>query len=176
MIDDPARGLVEPAEPDWTEVHLPESVIDFLETHVELREHVTDVHPAAPPANATVATDASHFIMPRIGDRQEPGGVGPRRRVVQACGQTLTEGLVRPLGVVALPKPIEAPLLGGERASRGPRGLGLDRLVHPLVPAILLGVSGLDELGLNAEPDHQTESVHSRPSAFEANGAPLSVR
>src|SRR2546422_243927 len=86
-------------------------------------------------------------------DRQEPGGVGPRRRVVQACGQTLTEGLVRPLGVVALPKPIEAPLLGGERASRGPRGLGLERLVHPLVPAILLGVGRLDELGLNAEPD-----------------------
>src|SRR2546429_9197271 len=130
MIDNPARRLVESAEPNRAEVHLPESIIDFLKANVQFCQHVTAVPPAAPPANATVATDASHFIMPRIGDRQEPGGVGPRRRVVQACGQTLTEGLVRPLGVVALPKPIEAPLLGGERASRGPRGLGLERRVH----------------------------------------------
>ena len=31
LIYDPARRLVEPAEPDRTEVHLPESILDLLE-------------------------------------------------------------------------------------------------------------------------------------------------
>lgn len=44
---------------------------------------------------------------------------------------------------------IEAPLLGGERVGRRPGGLGLERGVHALVPAVLLGRAGIDAL----EPD-----------------------
>src|SRR5256884_9493679 len=57
------------------------------------------------------------------------------------------------LGVVAIAKPIEAPLLRGEGAPRWARGLGLERLVHPLVPPVLLRMRGLDELRMNAEAD-----------------------
>src|SRR5437773_11719417 len=142
MIDDPAGGLVEPAEPDRTEVHLPESVVDFLETHVEFRKNVAQVHPPTAPANATDATHPTHCIMPRIRDRQERRGVGTRRRVVQARGQVLAERFVRPLGVVALPEPVEPPLLSGERAPWRPRGLGLERLVHALVPPVPLRMRG----------------------------------
>ncbi len=48
---------------------------------------------------------------------------------------------------------IEASLLAPQRGGRRPRGLLLERLVHPLVPAILLGVSGLDQFGIDAQPN-----------------------
>src|SRR6266705_6469057 len=99
MIDYPAGGLVEPAEPDRTEVHLPESVVDFLEAHVQLCEHVADVHPATAPPNPAVTTHAPHFIMSRVRDGQEGGGVGAGRRVVQAWRQALAERFVGPRGV-----------------------------------------------------------------------------
>src|SRR5947209_11548232 len=107
------------------------------------------VYPPAAPANAAVATHAPHFIMPWVRDRQERGGVGARRRLIQARGEALAEGFVWPLGVVALPEPVKAALLGGQRAPRWPCGLRLERFVHPLVAAVLLGVRRLDELGAN---------------------------
>src|SRR3989441_12426407 len=176
MIDDPTGGLVEAAEPDRTEVHLKESIIDFLEADVELGEHVTHVHPTAAPPDPPVATNAPRFIMPGVRDGQERGGIGPRRPVVQTRRQALPERFVRPLVVVAVAEPIKAALLGGQRAPRWPRGLGLECLMHPLVPAILLGVSGLDQLRPNPEPDPPHRERREPPRAFDAKGAPLSVR
>src|SRR2546421_1032798 len=57
------------------------------------------------------------------------------------------------LGVETISKPIKASLLCRERPSRGPRGLCFERAMHPLVPAVLLGMGGLDQLGMNAEAD-----------------------
>jgi len=125
MVDDPPRRLVWATEPDRPEVHLPESVVDLLEADVQLGEDVAHVHPPAAPANAAVATHAPHFIMPRIRDRQERGGVRPQGRLVQTCGQALAEGFVPPLRVVALAEPVKAALLGRQRAPRRSRGLGL---------------------------------------------------
>src|SRR5712692_6622236 len=119
MVDDPPRRLVWATEPDRPEVHLPESVVDLLEADVQLGEDVAHVHPPAAPANAAVATHAPHFIMPRIRDRQERGGVRPRGRLVQTCGQALAEGFVPPLRVVALAEPVKAALLGRQRARGG---------------------------------------------------------
>ena len=87
--------------------------------------------------------------MPWVRDRQERGGVGARRRLIQTRGETLAERFVGPLRVVAMSKPIEPPLLGGQAPPRRARSLGFERLVHALVPAILLGVGGLDQLGPN---------------------------
>src|SRR3989449_2305821 len=116
MIHDPASGLVESAEPSRPEAHLPQPFVDFLAAHVELRQHVTHVHPATAPPNPPVTTHAAHFIMPRVGDRQEGGGVGPRRRLVETGRQALAERFVGAFGVVALPKPIKAAL--GEYTTR----------------------------------------------------------
>ncbi len=96
--------------------------------------------------------------------------------MVQARGQALAERFVWPLGVVALPEPVEPPLLSGERAPWRPRGLGLERLVHALVPPVLLRMRGSISSGRMPSCTHHTDSVESRPRAFEANGAPLSVR
>jgi len=57
LIHDPANGLMKPTEPHWSEVHIPQSVINFFEANLELGEQVTDVHPARVPADPAVATD-----------------------------------------------------------------------------------------------------------------------
>ena len=44
-----------------------------------------------------------------------------------------------------------APLLGAQRRGGGPRGLGFERAMHPLMPRILLRRGGLDQFGANAE-------------------------
>src|SRR5512146_285250 len=105
------------------------------------------------PANPAVAAHPPHFIMPGTGDGQERRAVGARRRLVEARRQLLAEGLVGTLGVVAIAKPIEPALLGRQRASRRPGRLGLERLVHPLVASVLLGVGRLDQFGLDPESD-----------------------
>ncbi len=60
---------------------------------------------------------------------------------------------MRALLVELRPERVEAPLLRAAIALRGPRRFGLERLVHPLMPAVLLRVRGLDELGPDAEAD-----------------------
>src|SRR5262249_56641773 len=47
---------------------------------------------------------------------------------------------------------IEAPLLRSQTAGRGPRGLGLQRAMHPLMAAVLIGPARLDELWQDTEP------------------------
>src|SRR2546422_1055872 len=46
VIDDPAGRVLYSAEPDRTGVHLPQSVVDFLDAHLGRRQHVPHVHPA----------------------------------------------------------------------------------------------------------------------------------
>ncbi len=65
----------------------------------------------------------------------------------------MVEGFVRALFVELIAKVIEAPLLAAERGCRRPRGLLLERLVHALVSTVLLGMAGLNQLGVDAESD-----------------------
>ncbi len=48
---------------------------------------------------------------------------------------------------------VEAPLLSGPVAGGWDGAVGLERLVHALVAAVLVRRSGLDELGQDAELD-----------------------
>lgn len=52
--------------------------------------------------------------------------------------------------VVLVAKPIELALLRGEGRARRPDGFAFQRLVHPLVRAVLLRMGGEDALVLNA--------------------------
>jgi len=55
--------------------------------------------------------------------------------------------------VVLLAERVEATLLAGEVTGWRAGGFGLEGLVHPFMATVLLGVSGLDELGVDAEAD-----------------------
>ena len=61
-------------------------------------------------------------------------------------------------------EPIEASLLASQCGGGGTRGFLLERLVHALVPSVLLGMAGRDELWVDAQanpPDG--ESAQSSP-------------
>src|SRR6202008_4231533 len=60
---------------------------------------------------------------------------------------------VRAHGVVLVAKDVEALLLAAGARRRRPRRRAFERAVHALVPAVLLGVRGLDQLRINPEPD-----------------------
>src|SRR5262245_40420636 len=137
LIDDAAHLLVKPTQPHWSEVHVPEPVIDFFEANLEFGEQVTHVHPALVPTHAAIAADQPALVMPGIEQRLEPRAVGPRRRRVAARRRRIAERFVRALEVVPLAEAIEAALLRRQVRLGWPGRRGLQRFVHPLVPAIL---------------------------------------
>jgi hypothetical protein len=59
---------------------------------------------------------------------------------------------VRALVVVAVDEVIELRLLLQEVLRRGLGSFFLQRQVHPLMAAVLLGMTGLDALDVNSEP------------------------
>lgn len=60
---------------------------------------------------------------------------------------------MRSMLVIAFDERVEAGLLLQHIGGRGVGGFSLERQMHPLVPAILLRVAGLNALQLNAEPE-----------------------
>src|SRR5262249_29093270 len=83
---------------------------------------------------------------------------GPGRGRVARCRGVLAQSLMGAFVVVLPAKGIEAPLLAGEVAAGRACGFGLESSVHPFMTTVLLGVRGLDELGVDAEanpPDGQ---------------------
>lgn len=82
-VRDLERALVEAAQDERPERHVPHASIDLFEAHVLLREHVADVDPRVVPAHAAVAAHAPHLPMGGVLDRGQAARVGPRRRRVQ---------------------------------------------------------------------------------------------
>src|SRR5207249_10090845 len=122
---------------------IPQPVVNFFKANLEFGEPMTDVHPACVPADPAVAADQPALVMPRVEQRLEPRAVGTRRRCIAALRRRIAERFVRPLGVVALSETIEAALLRREMRLRRARRRSFEGFVHPLVPAILLGMRGL---------------------------------
>ena len=83
---------------------------------------------------------------------------------------------MRPDVVELVDEGVEALLLLEQVRSRRTGRLELERAVHPLVPAILLGMGRPDALELDPEPQPKTESLVSPARPVDANGTPLSER
>ena len=83
---------------------------------------------------------------------------------------------MRTFVIELLAETVELALLGLQVAGRWFRGLGLEGLVHALVPAVLLRFAGLDEVRQDAESHYQADRLESLASVLVANGTPLSVR
>ena len=71
-IFDAARVLVEAAEAEGAEVHVPLPVIDLDQPDVFAPERLAHIDPVTVPADAPVVTDAPEFIMLGILERGEP--------------------------------------------------------------------------------------------------------
>jgi hypothetical protein len=84
---------------------------------------------------------------------------------------------VRPLLVVALDEAIELRLLLQEVSRRRLGRLLLECQMHPLVAAVLLGVTWLDALDADtqSQPPHR-ELAQAEEGAVTREGVPLSVR
>jgi len=68
-VHDAVFAFHEPAEPDRTEVHVPEVIVNRFEADVLLHEQVADADPAFVPADAAVATDVPYLEVAGIRER-----------------------------------------------------------------------------------------------------------
>src|SRR5665213_1981394 len=104
---------------------------------------------AAPLDFAAGSHAPDRFVRPVVevalgGSEGPPGGRVERRR------RALIERLVGTLVVELPPEGVEAHLLVGGGRRRRFAGLGLERSMHPLVTAVLLGMARTDALEPNA--------------------------
>ena len=117
-----------------------------------------DVEFAAVPADRAVRSDALDQIGVWIPGRGEAGGVPSGRGRVQVGRWPVAEGLVWTVLVVLPSEVIEAELLRARRGGRGRRRVGLERAVHPLVAAGVLGMRWAATIRSDAQfdpPDRQ---------------------
>src|SRR5947209_8484078 len=99
----------------------------------------------------------AHLVVTRILGWRKALRVGPGVRLVQITRSPLLEGVVRSLLVVDAAELIEALLLGRAVGCRWAGCLGFEDAMHPLVAAVLLGMSGRNALEANSqlEPTHR---------------------
>ncbi len=75
FVLDLSGAFVKSAEFEMAEVDGPEAIIDFFEGNVFAGEDLTDVDPAASPADAAVGADATDFEVIGVFQRWQPIGI-----------------------------------------------------------------------------------------------------
>ena len=153
LVDDPPDGFVKAPQPDRAEIHIPESIIDFLQANLEFGEEVADVHPRMVPPNAPVPTDQPALVVARIREGRQGCGLRARRGGVAAGGRGIVQRFVRPDRVGLAAEGVKAARLGGRVGRRRARGGGFQGPVHAFVAPVLFRMRGLDEFGPDAEPN-----------------------
>ena len=71
-------ALMESAQADGAEVHVPFAVIDLHQADVFLAQGLADVDPLLVPADPAIVTDAPDFIVAGVLERGKARGVRPR--------------------------------------------------------------------------------------------------
>jgi hypothetical protein len=153
VVEDGSFCCVKPAERDGPEVDGPDVRGDLFESDVFTAEQVADVDPGRVPSDPAVGRDLADFEVGGIVGALERGRHGPRRGFVDGGWSPVVEGFVRPDLVEVCAELVEAPLLSGAVAGGWDGAVGLERLVHALVTAVLLRRGRLDEIGQDAELD-----------------------
>lgn len=108
---------------------------------------MADADPRGVPSYAAVAADPPDFEVSGIFDPWEVAWKGMPGRLIHRCGRLLSQGFVGTLVVVSLAEVIEPVLLSLLVRCGRPKGLRLQGSMHPLVAAVLLRMSRLDQLG-----------------------------
>ncbi len=91
-------------------------------------------------------------------------------------GRPLAERFVRALVIEVAAHAIEALTLLAHGRRRWRHALFLQREMKPLMPPILLRVTGVNAIQLNSEFQPPHRQGERRPGPFVAKGDPLSVR
>jgi hypothetical protein len=161
------------AEPQRPELHVPQPVLEGLQTDRLPGEGFADEHHAAVPLDAAVGTHDALLEIVAVAMLRQAARQRPRRQLVDLARRLHAEDLVRPLVVERLLEAVERLLLRPDRGPRRRRRLGLRRLVEALVPAILVGSPGLDEHRRHARAHEPTFSHESRLSPWRQSAPGL---
>src|SRR5207249_11822509 len=140
----------QPPELELSALDIPDPIVDLLQAHVLTNADGRDVHPAAVPSDAAIGADVAHFEAIGIFQRGQRRWHLPARGSVARRRRLLIERLVWAVVVDLRAKVIEAPLLSGEAARRGPGRRGFQGAMHAFVAPVLIGPPWLDELGQDA--------------------------
>lgn len=155
-IHDAVVDLIKPPQAEGAEVDGEDPVPDGLEADLPAFEKGADEDLPVIPTHGVVSGDASDREVAGVLDGRRPPGKGSFGRMVELRRKLHVEGLVGALEVIDPTKVIEPSLLGGESRAGSVRRKGgalLERPVHTFMASILVGFSGLDALGKDAEGD-----------------------
>ena len=164
---------IEPAQLDRAKTHPPVPIGDLLDANTLAGQRVADVHPASAPADLPIGQGAAHHGRGRIGEFRQALRERAGRGLMDGRRRVLAQGLVRPLGIVDRPKPIEGALLRPARALRRLGRLFFQGAVHPLMLRVLLGMARGNALGANPQADPPYGQAGQAARAHGGEGRPV---
>src|SRR5690606_7792327 len=145
--------LVEASQQPVVEVETPHAVCDLLQAQVLVRQRLADEELVLLEADVAVLREEAHLEVTGVLRSRHYLGHRARRWGVDRGRRSGAERLMGPLLVELAPPAVEALLLRGHVPLRWPGRLRLQGLVHPLVSAVLLRLSGVDAVVRDPELD-----------------------
>jgi hypothetical protein len=128
-------------------IHLPNAIVDLLQPNILPGTNGGDLDPIRLPTHPSTGIDVTDLETIWVFEWQyfpwhctRGGGIDRSRRL-------LVESFVRTHIVELIAEMVEATLLSGHAAGRRPSRLGFEGSMHAFVPAVLLRLTGLYELG-----------------------------
>jgi len=153
MILDPNGFFKQATQFNRTEINVPEPMIKLFQANAKTGNCRRDRDPFVAPANTAILTDQPSLEVSRIDKSWKHSRQWARGRGVQGCRSSQVDSFMRPETIVFVTKAIEPPLLLRQVSSRRTRSLRLQDTVHPFMLPVLLGLSWLNQLRSDAEPD-----------------------
>ncbi len=153
-----ARFELESDAIDTTQLHRSEvglgiAIVIFQQANHFAGQRFGNKNQLALPFNLAVAAHSAQFEVAGVRRILEARRIGSRRGRVNCCRYRLAQGFVWALMIKLCAEVIEAALLGREAGRRRLGGFGLERLVHPFMPPVLLGFAGYDSHRRNTKLD-----------------------
>src|SRR5438094_9666159 len=118
-------SLVDPPEQRSIVHDVPDPVCNLLEPDVLVTEGIAEKGLRGVQAESAAVADTTDLHMVGILRRNEPLGIGVRRRLPERCRHLIADAFVGSLLIVAPAEGVELPLLAAQGVRRRPRRLAL---------------------------------------------------
>jgi len=138
---------------EGSEVDGPDAISHLLEANEVPAQEAAHENLAVLPPDGGVLRDPPDLEVAWVLDRIWPARIGTSGGQVNRSRRFLAQRFVGPLEVVDASEAVEPSLLGAEVRAGWRGGALLEGSMHALVAAVLVRLSGLDELGGDAEGD-----------------------